>query len=262
MRGDRQGRPRLGGWVSRASRGSCVEWKTLATRQTSSFVGATRTSLFDVTRARRRHVPPRRRARGCLDTGSARVVHRCVAAAKRDADGPTARGVPVVRRVRRGDGVHGRAGRGGGRRAADVVRAGRPPADTPQGDETDGVSGAVESVLRTVRVPPGTNAPVGPTRVVRFFVASHLTRPPPFPNSAKRDWRDCVSDDDETVLCSFQYELERGIERFEAAKRAGELGSWPPRTLHPTQGLPALQTVFRVAVRDECDGRETLFRTE
>ena len=120
---------------------------------------ATRTSLFLVTRARRRHVPRhRRRARGCLDTGS-RVAHRGVAATERDTDGTTARGVPVVRRVRRGEGVHGRARRGCDRRAADVVRTGHPSADTPQSDEADGISGAMESVLRTVRMSPRDERP-------------------------------------------------------------------------------------------------------
>jgi hypothetical protein len=62
---------------------------------------------------------------------------------------------------------------------------------------------------------------------------------------AKRDWRDQVSDQDETVLCSFQFELEQGLLRFEEAKAAGELGKWPPRTLHPTQGLPAIDAAFK-----------------
>jgi hypothetical protein len=47
-----------------------------------------------------------------------------------------------------------------------------------------------------------------------------------------------VSDEDESTLCSFHYELEKGLERFERAKENGDLAGWPPRTLHPTQGLP------------------------
>ena len=77
---------------------------------------------------------------------------------------------------------------------------------------------------------------------------------------SKRDWKDCVSDEDETTLCSFHYELEKGLERFERAKENDDLAGWPPRTLHPTQGLPAIQASFRAAVQNECEGRETLFR--
>ena len=77
---------------------------------------------------------------------------------------------------------------------------------------------------------------------------------------SKRDWKTCVSDEDETTLCSFHYELEKGLERFERAKENDDLGGWPPRTLHPTQGLPAIQASFRAAVQNCCEGRETLFR--
>lgn len=79
---------------------------------------------------------------------------------------------------------------------------------------------------------------------------------------AKRDWRDMVTDEDETVLCSFQYELEQGLQRFEEAKAAGELSSWPPRTLHPTQGLPAIGAAYKAALEEICGGREKLFQTE
>lgn len=51
--------------------------------------------------------------------------------------------------------------------------------------------------------------------------------------------------EDEAVLCSFQYELEQGLQRYEDAKAAGELGTWPPRTLHPTQGLPAIGAALK-----------------
>lgn len=92
-----------------------------------------------------------------------------------------------------------------------------------------------------------------------------LTSPRRTPTStrrhrSKRDWKDCVSDEDETTLCSFHYELEKGLERFERAKENDDLAGWPPRTLHPTQGLPAIQASFRAAVQNECEGRETLFR--
>ena len=92
-----------------------------------------------------------------------------------------------------------------------------------------------------------------------------LTSPRRTPTStrrhrSKRDWKDCVSDEDETTLCSFHYELEKGLERFERAKENDDLAGWPPRTLHPTQGLPAIQASFRAAVQNECQGRETLFR--
>ena len=69
-----------------------------------------------------------------------------------------------------------------------------------------------------------------------------------------------MSDEDETTLCSFHYELEKGLERFERAKENDDLTGWPPRTLHPTQGLPAIQASFRAAVQNQCQGRETLFR--
>ena len=69
-----------------------------------------------------------------------------------------------------------------------------------------------------------------------------------------------MSDEDETTLCSFHYELEKGLERFERAKENGDLAGWPPRTLHPTQGFPAIQASFRAAVQNQCQGRETLFR--
>lgn len=69
-----------------------------------------------------------------------------------------------------------------------------------------------------------------------------------------------MSDEDETTLCSFHYELEKGLERFERAKENDDLTGWPPRTLHPTQGFPAIQASFRAAVQNECQGRETLFR--
>lgn len=80
---------------------------------------------------------------------------------------------------------------------------------------------------------------------------------------ARRDWRDAATDEDETVLCSFHYELEQGLKRFDAAKAAGELDKWPPRTLHPTQGLPAIDAALKAAVTDACpDGRERLFNAE
>mmetsp|Transcript_18146 Transcript_18146/g.45074 ORF Transcript_18146/g.45074 Transcript_18146/m.45074 type:complete len:220 (-) Transcript_18146:29-688(-) len=75
-----------------------------------------------------------------------------------------------------------------------------------------------------------------------------------------RDWRDAVTDEDETVLCSFHFELEQGLTRFEAAKAAGELGAWPPRTLHPTQGLPAIDAALKGAVTGVCQGQERLFK--
>ena len=73
-----------------------------------------------------------------------------------------------------------------------------------------------------------------------------LTDPHALARRTKRDWRDAVSDEDETVLCSFQYELEMGLERFEEAKKARELHAWPARTLHPTQGLPAIGAALKV----------------
>ena len=102
---------------------------------------------------------------------------------------------------------------------------------------------------------------LGPRNALTTLIISdlwrHLSR-----RRAKHDWRDMVTDEDETVLCSFQYELEQGLQRFEEAKAAGELSSWPPRTLHPTQGLPAIGAAYRAAVEEICGGREKLFLTE
>ena len=123
-------------------------------------------------------------------------------------------------------------------------------------------------VLRTVRATPGSPPPPGSARPpapdASFPRLTTSAKPtlrshPVLLRSASRDWRDAVSDDDEAVLCSFQYELERGIERFEAAKAAGTLDAWPPGTLHPTTGLPAVAGAFRAAVADACGGREELF---
>ena len=136
-----------------------------------------------------------------------------------------------------------------------------------QGDGPERVPLAVARVLRTVRATPGSPPPrfrasPRPRRVLPRLTTSAkppLRSHPVLLRSASRDWRDAVSDDDEAVLCSFQYELERGIERFEAAKAAGTLDEWPPGTLHPTTGLPAVAGAFRAAVADACGGRKELF---
>ena len=136
--------------------------------------------------------------------------------------------------------------------------------------QADGVPSAVASVLREVRHrtaraasdPPSCPSPHRknqPQKLTSPRPTPTRRRPPAVPRS-KRDWKDCVSDEDETTLCSFHYELEKGLERFERAKENDDLTGWPPRTLHPTQGLPAIQASFRAAVQNECEGRETLFR--
>ena len=80
-----------------------------------------------------------------------------------------------------------------------------------------------------------------------------------FCERAKLDPTSYASDDDEATLCSFHFELERGLDRFEEAKRANALDDYPPRTLHPTQGFPAIQAAFYAAVAEACGGQERLF---
>jgi hypothetical protein len=62
-----------------------------------------------------------------------------------------------------------------------------------------------------------------------------------------RDWRDAHGTFDEDLLAVFHFELERQLASFKADAEEGRLDAWPQRSVHPTQGLPALAAAMRSA---------------
>ena len=79
-----------------------------------------------------------------------------------------------------------------------------------------------------------------------------------FCERTKRNYKDAFTEEDEAVIAAFHNEVEKGLTDFERDAKNGDISSWPERTLHPTQGLPALSAAFRASCLDVM-GREKMF---
>ena len=87
--------------------------------------------------------------------------------------------------------------------------------------------------------PRGTNAPVGPTRVMRFFVASHLTTPPsshPQQRQTRLARLRVGRRRDSALFLSVR--AREGYRTLRGGEACGRAGIVAAETLHPTQGLP------------------------